>query len=119
MAGEEQAIIAFMVGLICCLGTGVALLAVGGFLLWKRSSAEASDSVSSEVVAVSADEDGEDTLVAERPSVTPEPPIDDGPSIATQAQGGSSAPPAAAEPPRRAAQTIIAFDDDFDDDEEL
>jgi len=118
MVGQEQAIIAFIIGLVCCLGIGVLLLAVGGFLFWKRSKSEGADTATP-VASMMAEDDGEDTLVAERPSSTTAETMDDGPSIVTQTQGANPEAPSATEPPRRAAQTIIAFDDDFDDDEEL
>ena len=118
MAGEEQAIIAFIVGLVCCLGTGVSLLAVGGFLLWRRSASDATETPVAERPPEAVDDDGEDTLVSERPSAVPQAPMEDGPSIATSASGAPEAQ-GTVEPPRRAAQTIIAFDADFDDDEDL
>ena len=119
MGGEEQAIIAFIVGLVCCLGIGVFLLAVGGFLLWKRSKSDDEPALSSQSRPDVAEDDADDTLVSERPSDAPPPPTDDGPSIATQRPSGNLEPPTAPKPQRQAAQTIIAFDDDFDDDEEL
>ena len=119
MGGEEQAIIAFVVGLVCCLGVGVSLLAVGGFLLWKRSKGDDEATAESQFVPDVGEDDAEDTLVSERPSDAPPAPTDDGPSIATQRPGGRSEPPDSPTPQQKAAQTIIAFDDDFDDDEEL
>jgi len=119
MVGQEQTIIAFMIGLVCCLGTGVSLLGLGGFLLWRRSKADGG--VPSPVrTAVPATDETEDTLVSERPTAAADATMDDEPSIAIEGQGTPPEERVAPKPARPpAARTIIAFDDDFDDDEEL
>jgi hypothetical protein len=118
MVGQEQTIIAFMIGLVCCLGTGVSLLALGGFLLWRRSKADTG--VSTPVrTSVPATDETEDTLVSERPTAAADATMDDEPSIVIEGQGALPDARVAPKPARPAARTIIAFDDDFDDDEEL
>ena len=115
----EPMIMGLIAGLLCCLVVGVLLLLGGGFLLWKRSKAGGDAAVTSgsdEEVA----RESEDTLVSERSTAAVPDALDDGPSIATESQGGTASGIAdSSERPRQAAQTIIAFDDDFDEDDDL